>query len=133
MARHLTLKRSSPLDIIHVPVLVAFGGFMKAARIHAELDTGNDHTCIRRDVLNELGLPIIGRPMAVHGVTGQATGTVVRISLGFEMDDGHRCVVEEHEVVVLDTMSCPCLLGRDVLRIFDVELRSDGTTILKLA
>lgn len=69
--------------------------------------------------------------MIVHGVTGSATGTVVKLLLGFEMDDKHRCNIQGHEVVVLNTMTCLCLLGRDILRIFNVELRTDGTAIFK--
>jgi hypothetical protein len=125
------MKRASPLDVIYVPVMVADTTIMKGGQLLADLDTGNDHTCIRRDVLETIGIPIVGRPMPVHGVTGSATGTVVTLFLGFEMDDGHKCNIEGHEVVVLDTMTTQCLLGRDTLCIFDVELRTDGTTILK--
>src|SRR5258708_18624992 len=116
MTRTLTVKRASPLDVIHIPVRVANTTNGNVHQILADLDTGNDHTCIRRDVLDGIDLPIIGRSMPLHGVTGSATGTVVKLHLGFEMDDKHRCNIEEHEVVVLDTMTCLCLLGRDMLR-----------------
>lgn len=131
MTRTLTIKRNSPLDVVHIPLMVADVDCAKGGQILADFDTGNDHTCIRRDVLDAIGIPITGRPMPVHGVTGSATGTVVKLFFGFEMDDGHRCTIDGHDVVVLDAMTCQCLLGRDVLRIFDVELRNDGTTILK--
>lgn len=125
------MKRASPLDVIHVPLMVADVDVHIGGEIVAEFDTGNDHTCMRRDVLDAFGMSIVGRPMPVQGVTGSATGTLMKLFLGFTMDDGHRCGIDGHEVVVLDTMTCMCLLGRDMLRIFDVELRNDGTTILK--
>lgn len=131
MTKTLTLKRSSPLDLIYIPVTVADTAITRAGEIVAELDTGNDHTCIRRDVLATIGISAAGRALSVHGVTGSATGTLAKLFLGFKMDDGHQCKINNHEVVVLETMSCHCLLGRDILRIFDVELRKDGTTILK--
>jgi hypothetical protein len=131
MTKTLTVKRSSPLDLIYIPVMVADPAMANGGQIVAELDTGNDHTCIRRDVLATLGISAMGRAMPVHGVTGSATGIVTKLFLGFEMDDGHRCNINDHEVVVLNTMSCQCLLGRDMLRIFDVELRRDGITVLK--
>ena len=131
MTRTLTVKRASPLHVIHIPLMVADTAITKGGQILANFDTGNDHTCIRRDVLEAIGIAIIGRPMPFYGVTGSATGTVVKLFLGFEMDDKHRCSIDGHEVVVLDAITCKCLLGRDMLRIFDVELRNDGTTILK--
>lgn len=131
MGRTLTTKRASPLNVIGVPVMIFDPAIMKGGQIVADFDTGNDHTCVRGDVVEMMGIPIVGRPMPVYGVTGSSTGTVVKLNLGFEMDDGHRCTIEGHEVVVLGSMSCQCLLGRDMLKIFDVELRTDGTAILK--
>lgn len=98
MARTLTAKRASPLDVIHVPVMIYDAAILKGGQIMADFDTGNDHTCIRRDVVEMMGIPIVGRPMHVHGVTGSSTGPVVNLNLGFEMDDGHRCTIEGHEV-----------------------------------
>lgn len=125
------MKRASSLNVIHVPMMVLDPAIMKGGQIMADFDTGNDHTCIRRDVLNTMGIPIAGRPMPVHGVTGSSIGTVVKLTLGFEMDDGHRCTIDGHEVIVIGAMSCQCLLGRDILNIFSVELRTDGTAIFK--
>ena len=131
MARTLTARRSSPLDVIYIPVMIFDPAIMKGGQIMADFDTGNGHTCIRREVVETMGIPIVGRSMPVHGVTGSSTGIVVNLTLGLETDDGHRCMVEGHEVVVLGSMSCQCLLGRDMLRIFDVELRTDKAAILK--
>lgn len=79
MTRTLTIKRNSPLDVIHIPLMVADVDCTKGGQILADFVTGNDHTCIRRDVLDAIGIPITGRPMPVHGVTGLATGTVVKL------------------------------------------------------
>lgn len=127
----LTLKRASPLDVILVPVMVADVTLTTGQEINAEFDTGNDHTCLRRDVLDQLRIQVVGRPMPVNGVTGSAMVTVMKLFLGFKMDDGHRCEINGHEVVILDQMTCSCLLGRDMLRIFNVDLLTDGTAILK--
>ena len=130
MPKTLTLKRSSPRDPIIVP-LWAFDPVSKNGKqIATQLDTGNDHTCVRKDVLDAIGAKATGKPVVVHGVTGSARARVATLMFRLDMDRGGQVQINNHEVAVVPSLSCEALLGRDFLEFFDVTISRDGTTIL---
>ncbi|WP_179875561.1 retroviral-like aspartic protease family protein [Sinorhizobium sp. BJ1] len=130
MPKTLTLTRESDRDTIYIPIHVFDVGYTKSGELAAELDTGNDHTCIRQNVFDAIGLVADGRMIQVNGVTGGAAGRTARISIGIETANGHKIKISNHEVVVLPTMTCNVLFGRDMLEFFDVAITRGGTTVL---
>lgn len=130
MTETLTLKRAAVRDVILVPLTVFNTSTGGGVQINAELDTGNDHTCVRMELLNQLGVSVGGSGIAVHGVTGSSTAARAHLTFGFMCDGGKRITVDSHEIVVLPALSCPILLGRDMLEFFDVSLRRDGSATL---
>jgi len=62
--------------------------------------------------------------------TGGAAGRKAQVNIGIQKDDGHKNTITNHEVVVLPSMTCAVLLGRDMLEFFDVSITQGGTTML---
>ncbi|MEY9831090.1 hypothetical protein ABIA25_002905 [Sinorhizobium fredii] len=130
MARTLTLTRERDRDTIYIPIHIFDAGYTKGGEVAADFDTGNDHTCIRQNVFDAIGLVADGRTIQVNGVTGGAAGRTAQVNIGIQTDDGHKNTITNHEVVVLSSMTCDVLLGRDMLEFFDVSITRGGTTIL---
>ncbi|RVM58396.1 hypothetical protein CN128_09900 [Sinorhizobium meliloti] len=130
MPRTMTLQRASNKDLIKIPVWIIHPIANNAALFHADFDTGNDHTCVHPRVLHQVGARADGRHLPVHGVAGGAMAQVATVSIGFQMDDGHRITVTSHEVAVLPLTNCDILLGRDMLDWCDVSITRGGVTII---
>ncbi|MEQ1938050.1 retroviral-like aspartic protease family protein [Mesorhizobium sp. CN5-321] len=130
MTKTLTLRRSSPRDLIIIPLWVFNPDTEHGHQIAAQLDTGNDHTCLRQDVLDRIGATPSGRSLPVHGVTGSSSAQVTRLTLGFRMDGNGTVTVDRHEVAVLLHMSCEALLGRDILEWFDMTISRNGVVTI---
>ncbi len=129
--RTLTIPRLSPRHNIWVPFWIRAPDSPTYMATRGELDTGNDHTCIQREVVEGLGYRISGRPIGVNGVTGTASAVIMSLPVRFEMDHPPHVECDSWDFVVVNDMKCECLLGRDLLDYFDLELRRDGTAILK--
>lgn len=127
MGKTLTLVRSSPRDLIIIPLWVFNPDTEQGHQIAAHLDTGNDHTCLRQDVLDKIGASASGRLVSVQGVTGVSTARVTRLTFGIQMDGDKQVIIDRHEVPVLPQMSCEALIGRDFLEWFDVMILRNGS------
>jgi hypothetical protein len=134
VSKVITIERSNARDLIEIPLYVGpAGGSAQAVtvtRIVAQLDTGNDHTAVRRSVLEESGV-IVGPPqIMLQGVTGREIADSGRTTMLLHFDDGEECRIRDHIVVAANNLSCDALLGRDFLRWFDVHITRDGTVKL---
>lgn len=130
MPKTLTVARATDTDVIKVPLWIINPATGAAQQFMADLDTGNDHTCIHPRTLQQIGLVPNGRHLPVHGVAGSSVAQVATVSLGMHMDNGHQITVSSHQVAVLDSINCDILMGRDFLQWCDVSLRRGGTTTL---
>ena len=130
-SHRLTIKRRAPSDLILIPIVVFNPKTEAIAVISAELDTGNDHTVVRRDIIDRIGVEIGASDLTVHGVGGSSIGSRAIVTIGIKFDDSHRCEINQ-EVVVVENLAVDVLLGREMLRHLDIEIRRDGTTIVRL-
>lgn len=128
---YLTITGRRATDKILIPIRLFNPESGEGASLLAELDTGNDHTAFHDDVLHQLGVASFGPNLSVVGVTGASIGRRYKVTIGVEMDLGHRVSIEQ-EVVGLPGMSCPALLGRDMLRHFDVRIARSGFVTLSM-
>jgi predicted aspartyl protease len=128
----LTIKRALPEDEIRVPLFIFDVGITKETKAFGLFDTGNDHTVLSKAVVDTVGGTYTGRMLPVHGVTGSGTARTAQVTLGIEFDDGHRIMINDHEVAVLDETDNHALLGRDFLQRFDVTISRDGTFTLSV-
>ena len=126
----LTLKRIHANDPIHIQMLVFDPLTGKSATATGLFDTGNDHTAINKEIYYAVGLTDTERELPVSGVTGSSVGQTALVTIGIEFDDQHRVTIQNHEVVVLEGLSPPVLIGRDFLKSFDVTISRDGTFTL---
>lgn len=134
MSKVITISRSHARDLIEIPLFIGPAGgiaqTVTVSRIVAQLDTGNDHTAIRRSVLEECGV-IVGPPqIKLEGVTGSEIADSGRTTMLLHFDDGEECRIRDHIVVAANDLSCDALLGRDFLQWFDVHITRDGTVKL---
>lgn len=130
----LTLTREAAKAAIYIPMVTWNPDLEDAdaicAQVHGQLDTGNDHTIISRELFDALKLEGTGREMLINGVTGGSTGTTAHIGFAIPMDGGN-AEIQRHEVVVArGVVVNAVLIGRDLLQMFDVILKRDGTMIL---
>lgn len=130
MSKTLTIHRASPKDLIIVPLWVFNPDTEYGEQIAAQLDTGNDHTCLRQDVLDRIGATASGRTLPVQGVTGSSTARLSTLTLGIRMDGSGKVTINNHEVAVLSQMSCEALIGRDFLEWFDVTILRSGVVTI---
>ena len=134
MSNIITIKRASPRDLIQIPLFLGpsmgAGTQVTASQILAELDTGNDHTAVSRDILQECGVEISNEEVHIQGVAGTEIGYSAITNLVLHFDDGEQCRIREHVVVAASGLTCDALLGRDFLRWFDVTMLRDGTVTL---
>lgn len=126
MPKTLTLRRNSAEDLILVPMMVFDPLLGNGTQVTAELDTGNDHTCLRRDVLERIGAKATNRLLTIHGIAGSTDATTAVVTLGLSMDGGGRVTIHKHEVGVVNSLSHEILLGRDMLKFFDVLSTRQG-------
>lgn len=126
----LTLKRHNASDPIYIHMMTWNpDADSVGAEVHGLLDTGNDHTVISRELFDTLKLKETGREVTINGITGGSIGSSSYIGFGIQMN-GKKAHIERHEVVVARGVANAVLIGRDLLHMFDVTLKRDGTMIL---
>jgi hypothetical protein len=125
-----TIVRSSPKDLIIVPMKLAIKGHATLT-ISAVLDTGADHTCISRKLLESAGVVLAGKSIGVVGISSKSEGTIVSVDLEFPMDGPDPICVTNHDVAAASLVGSDALLGRDFLQWFDVTIHKSGLVVLR--
>lgn len=122
----LTIRRPHPTDAIRFIVHVFDPAITKGAETVALFDTGNDHTTISKAFAESIGIAPTDRVLTVRGVTGGSQGRTALVAIGIEFDGGHKVIIQNHEVVILDDTLEHVLVGRDFLERFDVTISRNG-------
>jgi predicted aspartyl protease len=126
----LIIRRSRAADPIHIRLHIFNPATGHGVAVVGLFDTGNDHTAIRRDLSERLGLAYTQKKLSVVGVTGASGAGTSIVTLGLDCDDAKKITIDDHEVAIVDRMSDEVLIGRDFLERFDVAIGRDGTFML---
>lgn len=120
--------------MIEVPLFIGptFNGRneIDLSRIVGQFDTGNDHTVVRRDLLEEFDVALDGEMISLHGVTGSELAPSGLVEIVLLFDNGEQFRLHQHVVVASQGLRCDALLGRDFLQWFDISIRRDGTFVM---
>jgi predicted aspartyl protease len=113
--------------VFHVAVISADGTPVQRFFL---VDTGADRTVFTRDLLDELGLPVIESLVPLEGVGGRFGTVDVVAEIRFRRDDGGEVVVRNRCAAMTDPGALDMsVLGRDIIELFALVFDRSAKTL----
>jgi predicted aspartyl protease len=129
MSGQIVIERKSPTHFGYVRAALIVEDSKKFFEIIALIDTGADHTLIRTNILNDLGILTTGRALSFTSAGVRRTVSAVHVTLGFTglNSAGERATIEvTKEVGASDVLTEQAILGLDILQYFDLNFERSG-------